>query len=222
MIATLDVLSGGRANCGLGVGWNADEHLGYGFDFPSVSSRYALLEDTLEMLPLLWGKGSPSYQGRVFSASELICYPRPLQEKIPITIGGSGERKTLALVARHADACNLFGTPETVSRKLEILRRHCLDAERDPAEIEASHLITVMVGRDRQDLYERVDRARGRDQSAESYSERNHAGTVEDLVGLFESYHLAGAAHSIVSLPDIAAAGSLETFADVIARFAPP
>lgn len=220
MIATLDVLSGGRANCGLGVGWNADEHHGYGWDFPSVSHRYALLEDTLEMLPLLWGKGSPSFQGRVFSASELICYPRPIQERIPITIGGSGERKTLSLVARYGDACNLFGKPETVAHKLEILRRHCSDVERNPSEIEATHLITVMVGHDRQDLAGRVDRARGRDQSAEAFSERNNAGTVDDLVSLFESYHLAGATHSIVSLADVGQHGSLETFADVIGRFA--
>lgn len=222
MIATLDVLSGGRANCGLGIGWNADEHLGYGWDFPAASQRYALLEDTLEMLPLLWGKGSPSFQGRVFSASELMCYPRPVQERIPITIGGSGERKTLSLVARHADACNLFGKPETVSHKLEILRRHCSDVERDPSEIEVTHLLTVMVGRDRHDLARRVDGARGRDQSAEVFSERNHAGTVQDLVGLFESYHLAGATHSIVTLPDVGDIGSLETFADVIARFTRP
>ncbi|MEX2252397.1 MAG: TIGR03560 family F420-dependent LLM class oxidoreductase [Acidimicrobiia bacterium] len=222
MIATLDALSRGRANCGLGVGWNADEHHGYGWDFPSVSQRYALLEDTLEMLPLLWGKGSPSFQGRVFSASELVCYPRPVQERIPITIGGSGERKTLALVARYADACNLFGKPETVSSKLEILHRHCSDVERNPSEIEASHLITVMVGSDRQDLAERVDRARGRDQSAEAFSERNNAGTVDDLVSLFESYHFAGATHSIVTLPDVGEPGSLETFAHVIAQLAQP
>lgn len=222
MIATLDVLSGGRANCGLGIGWHGKEHDGYGWEFPAVSQRYALLEDTLEMLPLLWGKGSPSFEGRVFSASELICYPRPIQERIPITIGGSGERKTLRLVARHADACNLFGTPETVTRKLEILGQHCSEVGRDPAEIEATHLLRVMVGRDRKDLAERVDQARGRDQSADEYSERNNAGTVDDLVTLFESYHRAGATHSIVSLANIGQTGSLETFADVIARLDPP
>jgi F420-dependent oxidoreductase-like protein len=222
MIATLDVLSGGRANCGLGIGWHADEHRGYGWDFPPVTKRYALLEDTLEMLPLLWGKGSPSYQGKVFSAAELVCYPRPVQEHIPITIGGSGERKTLALVARYGDGCNVFGSPETVARKLEILRAHCSDLERNPAEIEATHLLTVMVGSDRRDLAARVDRARGRDQSAEDYSRRHNAGTVDDLEGLFQSYHDAGATHSIVSLPDVAVPGSLETFGDVIARFKQP
>ena len=222
MIATLDVLSGGRANCGVGIAWNADEHRGYGWDFPSVTERYALLEDTLQMLPLLWGKGSPSFEGRVFSASELVCYPRPIQERIPITIGGSGERKTLALVARYADACNVFGKPETVAHKLEILRAHCSDLERDPAEIEATHLLTVMVGSDRRDLATRVDRARARDQSPEDYSKRNNAGTVDDLAGLFQSYHEAGATHSIVALPDLAEAGSVETFGDVIAQFDQP
>jgi F420-dependent oxidoreductase-like protein len=222
MIATLDVLSGGRANCGLGIGWHADEHRGYGWDFPPLSQRYALLEDTLEMLPLLWGKGSPSFEGRVFAASELTCYPRPLQDKIPITIGGSGERKTLALVAKHADACNLFGSPETVARKLEILRKHCTEVQRDPAEVEATHLVQVMVGRDRRHLTESVDRARGRDQSAEEFAQRVNAGTVDDLAALFESYHLAGATHSIVRLPDVSRTGSVETFADVIAALTHP
>jgi F420-dependent oxidoreductase-like protein len=222
MIATLDVLSSGRANCGLGIGWNADEHRGYGWDFPSVSERYALLEDTLEMLPLLWGKGSPSFEGRTFSASELVCYPRPIQDRIPITIGGSGERKTLALVARYADACNLFGKPETIARKVEILGTHCSENGRDPAEVEVTHLTTAMAGRDRRELAERVDRARSRDQSVEVYSDRNNAGTVDDLVGLFEAYHDAGATHSIVSIPDAAETGSLETFGDVIARFDQP
>ncbi|HEY6629454.1 MAG TPA: TIGR03560 family F420-dependent LLM class oxidoreductase [Acidimicrobiia bacterium] len=219
MIATIDVLSSGRANCGLGIGWNADEHAGYGWDFPEVADRYALLEDTLEMLPLLWGKGSPSFAGRTFSASELVCYPRPLQKHIPITIGGSGERKTLALVARYADACNLFGKPETIVRKVEILGRHCSENGRDPAAVEVTHLTAAMVGRDRRDLAERIERVRGRDQSVEAYSDRNNAGTVDDLVSLFEAYHDAGATHSIVALPDVAEVGSLEAFGDVIARF---
>ncbi len=222
MIATLDVLSSGRANCGLGIGWNEEEHAGYGWDFPPVSERYALLEDTLEMLPLLWGKGSPSFEGRIFSASELVCYPRPIQEHIPITIGGSGERKTLALVARYADACNLFGKPETVARKVEILGHHCSENGRDPAEIEVTHLTSAMAGRDRRGLAERVDRARSRDQSAEAYSDRNNAGTVDDLVELFEAYHGAGATHSVVGLPDVAETDSIEAFGDVIARFNPP
>lgn len=222
MIATLDVLSGGRANCGLGLGWNAEEHAGYGWELPPVAERYRLLEDTLEMLPLLWGKGSPAYVGRVFSASELVCYPRPIQEKIPITIGGSGERRTLRLVARHGDACNLFGKPDRVAHKVRVLHEHCVTEGRDPGEVEVTHLITAMAADDRADLAARVELARARDQTAENFSARSNAGTVDDLSHLVAAYRDAGATHTIVSIPDVALPGSVEAFAPLITRFEEP
>ncbi|MFL5835160.1 MAG: TIGR03560 family F420-dependent LLM class oxidoreductase, partial [Solirubrobacteraceae bacterium] len=139
IVATIDVLSGGRAECGLGAAWFAREHRLYGWDFPPLSERYRRLEDALELLPLMWGKGAPPFEGRTVTVPAAICYPRPLQERIPILVGGSGERRTLRLVARHADACNLFGDPETVRRKVAVLREHCAAAGRDPAEIAVTH-----------------------------------------------------------------------------------
>lgn len=121
IVATLDVLSGGRALCGIGTGWFEREHELYGWDFPSRAERYARLEDALELLPLMWGKGAPRFEGRTTTVPEAICYPRPLQARIPILVGGSGERVTLRLVARHADACNLFGDPGTVRHKVAVL-----------------------------------------------------------------------------------------------------
>jgi F420-dependent oxidoreductase-like protein len=222
MIATLDVLSGGRAMCGLGLAWDETEHEAYGIEFPDTSERYAILEDTLVMLPLLWGKGSPEFEGTTFHARELICYPRSIQDRIPILVGGSGERKTLRLVARHADACNVFGDPERVRHKVEVLHRHCEAEGRDPAEIEVTHLTNAMVAGDRRELRRRVDRARARTQSAEDYARRYRAGTVGDLVALFSAYAAAGAHHSIVAIPDVADEGSLERFAEVITRLATP
>jgi F420-dependent oxidoreductase-like protein len=222
MIATLDVLSGGRANCGLGLGWNAEEHAGYGWELPTVAERYRLLEDTLEMLPLLWGKGSPAYAGRVFSASELMCYPRPIQEKIPITIGGSGERRTLRLVARHGDACNLFGKPDRVAHKVSVLRDHCVTEGRDPREVEVTHLITAMAAADRAEVAARVEMARTRDQTVEEFSARSNAGTVDDLSHLVAAYQDAGATHTIVSIPDVSLPGSIEAFTPLITRFGEP
>jgi F420-dependent oxidoreductase-like protein len=140
MIATLDVLSGGRAVAGLGAAWYEREHIAYGFEFPPLAQRYALLEDALELLPLMWGKGSPSYVGRVTTVPEAMCYPRPLQERIPILIGGSGEKRTLRLVAQYADACNLFGDAKVVAKKLAVLHAHCAEVGRDPADIEVTHL----------------------------------------------------------------------------------
>ncbi|HSK96982.1 MAG TPA: TIGR03560 family F420-dependent LLM class oxidoreductase, partial [Euzebyales bacterium] len=125
IIATLDVLSGGRAMCGLGAAWYRREHEVYGWTFPPTAERLALLEDALQVLPLMWGPGAPAFTGQTLSVDEAICYPRPIQERIPIVVGGSGERRTLRLVARYADACNLMGEPDRVRHRLDVLRAHC-------------------------------------------------------------------------------------------------
>ena len=143
IVATLDVLSAGRAFCGLGAAWFAREHQLYGWDFPPIGRRYALLEDALQLLPLMWGPGSPAFAGTTISVPEAVCYPRPVQERIPIMIGGSGERRTLRLVARYADACNLFGDSATVRHKVEVLHRHCAAFDRDPADIAVTQLSSV-------------------------------------------------------------------------------
>jgi F420-dependent oxidoreductase-like protein len=140
LVATLDVLSGGRAQCGVGAAWFEREHDLYGWEFPPLAERFARLEDALELLPLMWGPGSPRFEGRTVTVEAATCYPRPLQEHVPILIGGSGERRTLRLVARHADACNLFGDPDRVRHKLAVLREHCEAEGRDPAAIEVTHL----------------------------------------------------------------------------------
>lgn len=140
IVATLDVLSNGRAFCGLGAAWFGREHQLYGWDFPPIRRRYELLEDALQLLPLLWGKGSPPFEGRTITVPEAICYPRPVQERLPIMIGGSGERRTLKLVAQYADACNLFGDAATVRHKVDVLTKHCAAVDRDPAEITVTQL----------------------------------------------------------------------------------
>ena len=105
---------GGRAICGLGIGWYEQEHHAYGWRFPPVAERYALLEDALELLPRMWGPGGKPFDGRLLHVPDTSCYPRPLQDRIPILVGGSGERRTLKVVAAGADACNLFGEPDVV------------------------------------------------------------------------------------------------------------
>lgn len=222
MVATLDVLSGGRANCGLGAGWDEAEHASYGIGFPELRVRFALLEETLQMLPLLWGKGTPAFSGEYIESPELICYPRPIQEKIPILVGGGGERRTLRLVAQYADACNVFGDPARVRHKTGVLEAHCEQVGRDPATVEVTHLTSALPVADRASLRKEVDRLRDRNTSAEAYMARHNAGTVDDLLGLFTSYAEAGASHSVVSLPTVWEEGSIEIFADVIASFAHP
>jgi F420-dependent oxidoreductase-like protein len=142
IVATLDVLSGGRAQLGIGAAWYEEEHVGLGVPFPPVSERFERLEEALEICKQMWSEDDGPYDGRYYQLAQTVCLPKPLQEPSPrVLIGGSGERKTLRLVARHADACNLFGTsPEEVKHKLEVLDRHCETEGRDPATIERTML----------------------------------------------------------------------------------
>jgi alkanesulfonate monooxygenase SsuD/methylene tetrahydromethanopterin reductase-like flavin-dependent oxidoreductase (luciferase family) len=165
--ATLDVLSGGRAVCGLGIGWFEKEAMAYGYRFPPVAERYAMLEDTVEVLRAMWGPGSPEVRGRTIDVPEAMGYPRPLQERLPILIGGSGEQSTLRLVARHADQCNLRGEPPVVAAKLEVLDGHCAAEGRDRDEIEVTHLCVAFTAPDRTALTERLGAARRRSESVE-------------------------------------------------------
>jgi alkanesulfonate monooxygenase SsuD/methylene tetrahydromethanopterin reductase-like flavin-dependent oxidoreductase (luciferase family) len=219
IIATLDVLSGGRAMCGLGAAWYRREHEVYGLPFPPPADRLALLEDALQLLPLMWGPGAPAFHGRVLRVDEAVCYPRPLQDRVPIVVGGGGERRTLRLVARYADACNFMGEPDTVRHKLEVLRRHCTDTGRDPAAIEVTHLTPLLVTGDRAELAATVDRLRGPSQSPEAFLERVMGGTVDDHVGRFRQLADAGVQTAIVSLAGITDPAPVERFGEVIAAF---
>lgn len=202
--ATLDVLSGGRAVCGLGAAWFEHEHKAYGWDFPPARARLDLLEDALKLLPLMWGPGAPAFKGKVIEVPEAICYPRPLQAHIPILVGGSGEQRTLKLVARHADACNLFGDAAMVRHKVEVLRRHCARAGRDPADVRVTHLGGVLV----------TD-----GDAPAALPPRIIAGTVEDHVGRFRHLAEAGVQTAMVRLADVSSPGALERFAPVIDAF---
>ncbi len=219
IVATVDVLSGGRAMCGLGAAWFREEHDAYGVPFPPLRDRYALLEDALQLLPLLWGPGSPAFGGKVLRVPEALCYPRPLQDHVPILVGGSGERRTLSLVARYADACNIIGEADVVRRKREVLERHCHDAGRDPSEIEVTQLSTTLIGRDTEELSDLIERHRPKRMGASRFATQVHAAKIDDHIGRFRSLADAGVQTAVVSLPDIADLASIERFADVIAAF---
>jgi F420-dependent oxidoreductase-like protein len=136
-VTTLDVLSGGRAMLGIGAAWYEREHDGLGVPFPSTSERFERLEEALQIVRQMWSGDQTPFAGKHYRLEEPVNVPPPVQSPPPIMIGGSGERKTLRLVAKYADACNLFGgTPDEVRHKLDVLRRHCDDVGRDYDEIE--------------------------------------------------------------------------------------
>ena len=138
-VTTLDVLSGGRAELGIGAAWYEREHDGLGVPFPPTAERFERLEETLQICLQMWSGEVGPYDGKHYQLAETLCSPPPVSSPRPrILIGGSGERKTLRLVAQYADACNIIGTPEDVAHKVEVLHRHCADLGRDPAEIEVT------------------------------------------------------------------------------------
>jgi F420-dependent oxidoreductase-like protein len=216
IVATLDVLSGGRAVCGLGLGWFEQEHRAYGWDFPPVADRYALLEDALRALPVLWGPGRQPFAGRAISLPDTTCYPRPLQAKVPIVLGGGGEKRTLRLAARYADAANVLGDLATVRRKAAVLREHCAAEGRTVA---LSHLSTALVGRDDREVAALVERLRPRRTDPAAYAASVHAGTVADHVGRVRALAAAGVTEVVVRLADLTDPAPLERAAAVIAAF---
>ncbi|MEW6476644.1 MAG: LLM class F420-dependent oxidoreductase [Actinomycetota bacterium] len=143
IVTTLDVVSSGRAILGIGAAWNEDEHAGYGYDFPSAKERLDRLEEALQINRAMFTEPTPSFEGRYYRISNVLNNPKPIRGRIPVLIGGGGEKRTLRLVARYGDACNLFGDPDTVRHKLDVLERHCADVGRDPAEITKTVLLTV-------------------------------------------------------------------------------
>lgn len=148
-VTSLDVLSGGRAWFAIGAAWFEREHAALGVAFPPVSERFERLEETLQIAAQMWSDDDGAFKGRHYVLEETICSPKPVSQPRPrIMIGGGGERKTLRLVARYADACNIPRSVEDLRRKLDVLRRHCDDVGRDYDAIERTTLQIALPGRE--------------------------------------------------------------------------
>jgi F420-dependent oxidoreductase-like protein len=183
---TLDVLSGGRAWFGIGAAWNEEESRALGFPFPPLRERFEMLEETLQMAQAMWSGGSGSgeaFHGKHFTAMRLLNSPQAISRpRVPIMIGGGGERKTLRLVAQYADACNVFGDPTRIAHKYAVLREHCERLGRPYDEIERSTLQSV-------------------DPDAQS---------VDQLVERFGALGAAGAQHILISVRGVNDVSRLE------------
>ena len=146
VVTTLDIVSLGRAICGIGAAWNEDEHRGYGYDFPPVGERLSRLEEALQIIRAMFREEASSFSGRYYHIHQALNVPRPEQPNgPPIMIGGGGEQRTLKLVAQYADMCNFFGDVATVRHKLEVLQRHCEAVGRDPNSIVKTRLGSLII-----------------------------------------------------------------------------
>ncbi len=157
MAATVDQLSGGRLVLGVGAGWNEREHQAYGLPFPPVRQRMEMLEEEIEVILRLQGEGPASFDGKHYRLDGADMQPKPVQRpRIPLLIGGSGEKRTLPLVARYADEWNMTGaTPERFRAKSAVLDDYCRTIGRDPHEIERSTMTGFLIGANQTDLTRR-------------------------------------------------------------------
>ena len=138
-MATLDHFAGGRVTFGLGAGWHQGEYSAYGIPFPPASVRLRQVNEAIQCIRLLLTEDVADFAGEFFTLTDARCDPKPVQDRLPLWVGGGGEQVTLRIVAQHADGWNVpFVTPEQYGHKVEVLHRHCEKAGRDPAEIECT------------------------------------------------------------------------------------
>lgn len=197
--ATLDHISGGRLEFGIGAAWFEMEHSAYNFNFPPIGTRMDMLDETLQIIRAMWTEKSPSFQGKYYSISDALCEPKPVQKPHPpILIGGGGEKRTLRLVARYAQMWNGFGSPEVFRRKIGILADHCRNEGTDVDAIEKSVLLPVMVSDDQK----RVDRliatvAGSQGMSEDEARAQTLAGSPDEVEAQIRGYLDAGVTHFI-------------------------
>ena len=200
MVTTLDIVSSGRAMLGLGAAWYEEEHDAFGFDFPPAGERLDRLEEALQICRAMFTEEAPSFAGKHSRIEKALNIPRPVQPNGPrIMVGGSGEKRTLRLVAQYADMCNINGSPDTIRHLLEVLRGHCADVGRDPGEITTTRLGSLFLT----SSAEEAEQTSGflRDAAGADFEERftvGDPGAVIDQVGALVD---AGLDELIFNLP---------------------
>jgi len=199
---TLDIISGGRAFHGIGAGWFEAEHDAYGYRFPPLAERFERLEDHLRIARAMFTEEQATVEGTHHSVRGAYNNPKPVRGDIPILVGGSGERKTLRMVAQYADACNLFGDPDRVRHLLGVLAGHCERLGRDPAEITKTSMMSIAIAPTEEGARAKVEamRAAGLPQSR---IDGTWAGTPERLREHAERLREAGSEGVTFSMYDV-------------------
>lgn len=214
--ATLDVLSNGRLFMGVGAGWNEEESLAYGIasSFPSIRERLDRLEEAIQIIRKMWtDEPTATFVGRYYQIKNAYCNPKPIQRPSPpILVGGEGEKRTLEIVAKYADACNLFGSPETVKRKLDVLKEHCKKVGRDYDSILKTKLGGVLIDNNEEEAKKRVNLIL-KGMSEQQIKEYIIYGTADSVLQQIELLEKVGIQYFIVNLEPSRQFDELESFA---------
>lgn len=219
--ATLDVLSKGRLFMGIGAAWNQEESLAYNIPFPSNKERLERLEEVVQIIRKMWTEQdnkATNFIGRYYQIKNAYCNPKPIQKPSPpIMIGGSGEQVTLKIVAKYADACNLFGSVETVKRKLNVLKEHCKNVGRDYDSILKTKLGFVIIDNDIEKVKKRVQQI-SKGIPEDQIKEFAMYGTPDDILRQIELFEDIGVQYLIVDLEPFRELEALELFADTVIK----
>lgn len=186
--STLDVISGGRLDWGVGAGWYENECRGYGYEFPVPKDRIAMLKETVEIVKSMWTQPETTYTGKYYQTVRGNCDPKPIQKPHPpIWIGGGGEQLTLRVVAQYADYSNFGGTAEDFARKREILKGHCSKVGRDEDEIRKTWSPEILIRDTEQELKDLQARST-RGESFETWRASNLIGTPDQVGERIQKY----------------------------------
>jgi F420-dependent oxidoreductase-like protein len=198
---TLDVISGGRAFHGVGAAWFEGEHDAYGFAFPPLKKRFELLEDHLRIARAMFRDGRATVAGDHNSVTEAYNNPKPLRGDLPILVGGSGERKTLRMVAQYADGCNLFGDPERARHLLDVLDGHCERLGRDPGEITKTSMATIAISESDEGGRAKLDAMRAAGVPEQRIANTT-AGTPDRILERAHAFRDVGIEGLTITMPD--------------------
>jgi F420-dependent oxidoreductase-like protein len=215
IVTTLDVISHGRAILGIGAAWFEEEHVGLGFEFPSAGARLDRLEEAVQICRAMLRGERPSFEGRFYRTSDARNIPTPVQSGgVPIMIGGSGEKRTLKLVAQYADMCNVSGGPEMLRHKLDVLHKHCADIGRNASEITTTRLGTLVLTPDADETARVTSFLTGL--AGEGFREQFTVGEEADIVEQVGALAATGVDTLIFNMPlsdpdTVARAGNLLT-----------
>jgi F420-dependent oxidoreductase-like protein len=221
MASSVDHISHGRLEFGLGAGWYEQEYTAYGYEFPPVGVRLRQLEEALQICKRLWTDERATFHGRHYRVENAWCNPKPVQKPYPpIMIGGGGEKVLLRIVAQHADRWNFGGSADEFRSKLPILESHCRAAGRDFAAIEKSWFGNALIEPTEERLQERLRKRAARGAATTVLDERGIMGTPDRIAAKIEEYAALGVTHFIAMFGRVDRLGATELFAkEVMARF---
>lgn len=217
--STLDVISGGRVDWGIGAGWYENECRGYGYPFPVPKERIAMLRESVEIVKSMWSQEETTYDGKYYQLVRANCDPKPLQSpRPPIWIGGGGEQLTLRVVAQHADHSNFGGSIDEFARKIEILKGHCVAVGRDPDEIGKTTSGEILI-RDTEKELREFQIASGRGDNFEAWQESNFVGTPEQVANKVQRFIDVGCTGFIPWCVDYPDTHTLDAFAKIMQNY---